>query len=185
MGIINPFANSKSDADEPGPRIRILACRECKSLDVLSWYSGDPRYDTELSILIERFHSHGDRRVGQLYDVSATSWGDADKQAQIRQQIVSKFDPHAETGLGSEAYALRDNFKADAFACWEQHRRTPTCSDYKSDAKRLTPDTQVERKEAGLAKFDIYDPSTERFLCEYCPVHSLVMEAARRKAGLN
>lgn len=185
MGIINPFAQrTTTNVDEDGPKVRILACKVCKTLDVMGDYTG-PReraaeFDVELMVMTERHQGH----VGQLFDAPASAWNDPTKQAEIRKRLVAQFDPNAESGLGAEAYALRDTFKEDAFACWEQHRRTPTCSDYKSDAKRLVPDTASERKEAGITKFDINNPATQRFLCEYCPVHSLVVDAARRKAGL-
>lgn len=191
MGIINPFAG-KVDTPAPsgGPELRLLACTTCKTIEVLDDYTGPQEraeeFDVVLNVALEK-HRDGVERVphvGQIFRVSEAEWAKADVQDQIRRQIIDRLDPHAETGLGSEAYALRDNFREDAMACWEQHLRTPACSDYKSEAKQLVPDTAGERKEAGLTKFDRHNPATQRFLCEYCPVHSLVQQAARRKAGL-
>jgi hypothetical protein len=180
---------SETKVDENGPEVRLLVCSTCKTIEVLDDYTGPPeqadRFDTVLNLATER-HKDGVERiphVGQLFRVKKSAWDNPTAQEQIRAQVVARLDPNAETGLGAEAYAIRDNFKEDAMTCWDQHLRTPTCSDYKSDAKLLTPNTQAERKEAGLAKFDKHDPATQRYLCEYCPVHSLVQQSLRKRAG--
>ena len=187
MGIINPYA---SKTDDSGPEIRLLVCGVCKTVEVLDDYTGPQEradeFDVVLNVALEK-HRDGVERIphfGQMFRVRKSSWDIPEAQDQIRRQVVAKFDPDAETGLGSEAYALRDNFKDDAFSCWEDHRRTPTCGDYKSDAKKLVPDTAAERKDAGVGKFDTSNPATQRWLCEYCPVHSLVQQMQKKKAGL-
>lgn len=190
MGIINPFASESTPLPGGGPDVRLLVCTNCKSIEVLDDYTGPQEraaeFDVVLNVALEK-HRDGVERIphnGQIFRVPESQWAQPEVQAQIRQQVIARLDPNAETGLGSEAYALRDNFREDAMACWEKRSRTPACSDYKSDAKQLVPDTAGERREAGMAKFDRHNPSTKRFLCEYCPVHSLVQQAARRKAGL-
>lgn len=190
MGIINPYANKPDRASDDGPEVRLLLCSVCKTIEVLDDYTGPPeqaeRFDTVLNLVLEK-HKDGVERiphVGQMFRVKKASWDNPDAQDQIRRQMVAQLDPNAETGLGAEAYAIRDNFKEDAMECWGRHLRVPACPDYKSDDKLLTPNTQAERKEAGLAKFDKHDPATQRYLCEYCPVHSLVMQIQKKKAGL-
>lgn len=189
-GIINPFASSKGSTSS-GPRIRLLACGKCKTIEVLDPYDG-PRelageYDVVLNIAVER-HQDGVERIphapAALTDVAKSDWDNPVAQEQIRRQIAASFDPNGETGLGSEAYAILDTFRRDAMDCWGRHLRTPTCSDYKSDAKQLVPGTQRERKEAGLERFDMANPATKRYLCEYCPVHSMVQQAQREKLGM-
>jgi hypothetical protein len=178
------------NVDEGGPEVRLLVCSTCKTIEVLDDYTGPPeqaeRFDVVLNLATER-HKDGVERiphVGQLFRVKEGAWNSPEAQAQIREQVVARLDPNAETGLGAEAYAIRDNYKEDAMACWAQHNRVPACPDYKSDAKLLTPNTQAERKEAGLDKFDAHNPALQRWLCEYCPVHSLIMQIQRKKAGL-
>jgi hypothetical protein len=187
VGIINPYSKQ---VDEDGPEVRLLVCAVCKTIEVLSDYTGPPEradeYDVVLNLATEK-HKDGVERiphVGQLFRVKESSWNKPEAQQQIREQVVAQLDPNAETGLGAEAYAIRDNFKTDAMTCWEKHLRVPACPDYKSDSKLLTPNTQAERKEAGLDKFDASNPALKRYLCEYCPVHSLVMQIQRKKAGL-
>jgi hypothetical protein len=186
-GIINPYAEK---VDEDGPEVRLLVCSTCKTIEVLDDYTGPPeradQFDTILNLATEK-HKDGVERiphVGQLFRVKQSAWNNPEAQQQVRAQVIARLDPNAETGLGAEAYAIRDNYREDAMSCWAEHNRNPGCPDYKSDAKLLTPDTQMERKEAGIAKFDKHNPATQRFLCEYCPVHSLVTQMKRERAGL-
>lgn len=187
MGIINPF-ESKMDTD--GPEIRLLVCSNCRTVEPLDDYQGPPERAEELDVELNRaLDKHRDgverrRHVGQLFRVKRSAWTNPATRDQIGKQIISRLDPNAETGLGGEAYAMKDNYSADAMACWEAHLKTPACSDYKSPSKLLVPDTAAERKELGMPKFDPGNPATQRFLCEYCPVHSLVTQMQRKKAGL-
>ena len=176
--------------DENDEQIRLLACKNCKSIEPLDDYTGPPemaeRWDVILNVALERHKDGVERRphIGQLFKVPKRAWESPEVQEQILKEMTARFDPNYTTGLGDAAYAMRDNFREDAMKCWEQHMRTPNCSDYKSESKQLVPDTQAERKEAGVARFDKSNPNTQRFLCEYCPVHSLVQQAARKRAGL-
>jgi hypothetical protein len=191
MGIINPYAEkSTSSVDADGPEVRLLVCTNCRTIEVLDDYKGPPEradeFDVVLNLAVEK-HADGVERIphiGQVFRVKESAWNSPEAQEQVKAQVIARLDPNAETGLGSEAYALRDNFREDAMACWAAHNRTPACSDYKSDSKQLVPNTQVERREAGIAKFDRHNPATKRYLCEYCPVHSLVQQAARKRLGL-
>ncbi len=190
-GIINPYASESSDRTSGGERVRLLACGKCKTIEVLDPYNG-PRelaseYDVVLNIAVEK-HRDGVEQIphapAALMDVPKADWDNPEVQGQIRTQVQASFDPNAETGLGAEAYAVMDTFKSDAMDCWARHNRNPQCGDYKSDSKQLVPNTSKERAEAGLAKFDVHNPSTKRYLCEYCPVHTLVTDQAKRKAGM-
>lgn len=186
-GLIVP---NETKMDESGPEIRLLVCSNCRTIEVLDDYTGPPEraaeYDVVLNLALEK-HQDGVERiphVGQMFRVKKSAWDSPNAQEQIRRQIIERLDPNAETGLGAEAYAIRDNFREDAMSCWAQHLRTPACPDYKSESKQLVPDTKAERKEAGIMPFQRGNPATQRFLCEYCPVHSLVMQAKRKKVGL-
>lgn len=186
MGIINPYANAPA---QDGPEVRLLVCTNCKTVEVLDDYTGPPElaeiHDVVLNTVLQK-HRDGVERVphvGQVFRVKESAW-DSGAQDQIKAQVIARLDPNAETGLGSEAYALRNTFQEDAMSCWSKHNRIPGCPDYKTDPMQIVPDTQAERKEAGIAKFDRHNPATKRFLCEYCPVHSLVQQAQRKKAGL-
>lgn len=175
------------------PDVRLLACSNCETVEILDDYTGPPEmaeeFDVILNYVLEKHKDGVERRphIGQLFRVDQKSWDDENARVQIIEQVRARFNPNAETGLGAAAYALRDTFREDAMTCFEQHLRNPACSDYKSPSKRLVPDTNAERKEIGADKASRYDatnPALTRFLCEYCPVHSLVQQAQRKKAGL-
>lgn len=168
------------------PEIRLLVCGQCKTIEELDDFDGPADRDEELAIRVSRHKSAGiPHAPASLMRVAASVWNSPVARDQIREEIAKRLSPNSHTGFGAETYALMDNLKADAMACWQDHLRTPNCSDYKSDAKRLAPGTSKERKELGLSPvYDAADKRLTRYLCEHCPVHSLVVQAARKKAGM-
>jgi len=160
--------------------IRLLRCDDCLTVEPLPDYEGPPEQDEVLAHLIETRHTErsGLTHKGLTYLVEKRFWD----SPCAREAIVARIrEASGHTGLDPEFYTTRDTFTEDALACWAAHHRNPACNEYKSDRKKLTPATQQERKELGMGKFR---SSLSRYLCEFCPVHSLVVEAARRKAGL-
>jgi hypothetical protein len=174
-------------ADE---RLRILFCKVCKTYEEFAFYDGPPERDEELALRASKHQSAGVQHVGALFDVLESEWGVSNKREEIKKAVVAKLH-NGETGLDSSAYAMVNNFKDDAFACFERHQRNPACPDYRSESKRLIPDTDAERREMGLAPAREYDrnPNVKTqtptiYLCNYCPVESIVATARRKKAGL-
>jgi hypothetical protein len=176
--------------DSDGPRVRLLICHDCHTVDVLPWYDGPPEYDDTLTYRLAD-HQGPMERINGRYEpawyhrgviatVNEKSWEDPGKQIQIIDEL-SKAHAGGEVGLGSAVYHARSNFKEDAMACWRAHNRTTNCGDYKSDAKRLVPDTRGDRKELGLETKSRSRPGT--YLCVFCPYHSVVMSRARKEQG--
>ena len=162
--------------------IRLLACGQCKTIEDLPDYEGPVEQDHLLSHLVDRHQTNGHPHFPALLSkVEESDWSDENRKSEIAKQISAKLDG-GETGLGSAYYNVKSTFQADALQCFAQHNRNPACSDYKSDKKRLTPGTAAERKAAGLPE---YRSPKDRYLCDFCPVQSLVEQAARRKAGLD
>lgn len=161
-------------------QVRLLACSVCKTIEELPDFEGRAEEDHLLARLIERHGPEENRHIGQLFKVEQAQWEDQRVKAQIARQIADKLSG-GETGLGSEYYDLKNTFAEDAMACFSVHLRNPDCNDYKSDSKRLTPGTAADRKEAGLPEYRTWK---DHYLCEHCPVHSLVQQAERAKAGL-
>lgn len=158
-------------------QIRLLACKQCKTIEEIPDFAGNPRDDHLLTYALERHKTNDTPHIGALFKVPEKDWDNTEAQRTIANQIGAKLDG-GETGLGSAFYDLKNNFQADAMACWKAHNRNPACSDYKSASKRLTPDTKAERKEAGLSE---YRSAKDRYLCEFCPVQSLVEQAFNEK----
>lgn len=157
--------------------IRLLVCKNCKTIEPLPDYTGDPEHDHLLNYLVQPHRTNGEEHIGQLATVQADQWNNPVIQREIRKKLVAEFG--GETGLGSEFYNTRDTFREDAMSCWKQHQRNPDCNDYKSDQKRLTPGTAEARREAGMSA---YRSQHDRYLCEFCPVHSLVQTKAYNDA---
>jgi hypothetical protein len=158
-------------------------------------YNGPPEvaelYDVVLNLAVER-HQDGVERTPHapaalIRDVKVSDWANPEVQEQLRKQIHESFGGGS-TGLDASAYVMVDQFKEDAMSCWTvKHNRIPACPDYKAPHMRLVPDTAAERREVGMAKASEYDrnnPALTKYLCDYCPVKSLVQEAAMRKAGM-
>lgn len=159
---------------------RVLRCDDCRSLEPVPDYEGPAEGDHLLARLLQAHkHPDGTEHRGLLFRVETKDW---DSPA-IRAEIVKRVQETAGyTGLDPDFYEVKATFEYDAMICWQTHHRSPDCNDYKSDRKLLTPDTKAERKEAGLGKYQ--KDANPRYLCEFCPVHSLVQQAARWKAGL-
>lgn len=157
-------------------RIRLLVCGECKTIEELPWYEGPVEGDTLLEVLASRHEYPSGQRHGgaNLFDVEEKHWRDP----YIQKRIVEEITVRTGKGLGDEFYNIKNTFQEDAFTCWKRHNRTRNCDDYKSDRKRLMPNTRQERKEAGLPPF-----RSNRFLCEFCPVQSVYMQRMRAKRG--
>lgn len=166
--------------------IRLLVCTHCKSLEILPDFEGPPEHDSVLGALLERHKVAGHPEdSGKLLRVDESAWNlhRADIEAEIRKAFAGGL-----TGFEAAYYHAKDTFKEDAFECWRQHNRDPACSDYKSEKKLLKPgagsgteafDTSQDRKDLGLSS-----SRTKVYLCDFCPVKSLVQEAHFKKLGL-
>lgn len=161
-------------------KLRLLICHTCHSIQELPWYEGNPDRDDTLKFRVaEHRFPDGNEHFGVLATVPAEHW----EKPSHRDEIVQKIEeaagvPGTGVGMGETFYDVKSNFQADALQCWKEHNRTHNCEDYRSDKKRLYPDTKAERKSEGLPA---QRPNT--FLCDFCPVHTLVMQRQRHEQG--
>lgn len=159
-------------------QVRLLGCQQCRTIEEIPDYDGPPEYDHLLNNLVKRHETNGAKHIGALFKVPAKQWKDTNVQRDVSKQIAEKLSG-GETGLGSAYYDLKNTFQADAMSCWtKEHNRNPACSDYRSDRKRLTPDTAADRKAAGLPE---YRSNKDAYLCDFCPVQMLVEQAYHDK----
>lgn len=157
--------------------VRLLVCNTEGTIEELPDFEGPPEHDDVLNYMVSkhRFPS-GDEHLGQLMKVETKHWESPDKRKAIVAQIR---DSAGHTGLDQSFYDAKATLQEDAMTCWTRdHGRNPTCPDYKTDAKRLMPDTANERREVGAGKF-----RSTTFLCDFCPVKSLVQTAYYDKSG--
>jgi hypothetical protein len=156
-------------------QVRLMICQDCKSIEEIPDYDGPVEYDYLLEAASSRHTTaSGLRHIGIMCKVPADAWN----TPQMRMEIIQQLKERTGKGLGDEFYAVKETFKEDAMRCWKQHNRTRNCDDFKSDAKRIVPDTKADRKDLGLAPM-----KSNRFVCEFCPVHAVMMQRMRADRG--
>lgn len=162
--------------------VRLLICRDCQSTEVLPEYEGNPDYDDALTYATEKHaYPNGERHFGRLYGpVTDAQWDNRE----IREELLRRiWQQEGHTGMEPWVYATMETLKADAMQCWRSRLRPETCSDYRSDKKRLVPPTQNERKDAGVGKYTA-SPQHTQYLCNYCPINSMVEQKVRAARGM-
>lgn len=163
----------------------LFICFQCKEVNEIPDYvPADADKDTRIGYLVENHL----RRHPSLEDRVVTDWASLGsvptkdwENNEYRKQIMNKIlDQHGLTGFQQDFYDTVDTFRADALACWKRHGRpayksntAPKCNDYLSGSKELKPNTSVERKAAGLPRYDDVKVK-QTFLCQYCPYHQSV-----------
>ena len=179
----------KAEIDPNEPMMRLLVCAKCKSIEEVPAYEGPEggedtvQYDHTMRFFVDQHIERGctnfqDRTTGHL----PTKYWLIPK---IKESIVSQLQTGSQglDVLGTQFYATRENLLSDAMNCWiKEHKSTRDCDDYKSDKKVLKPDTAKERKEAGLEKVGA---GPKVYLCDYCPVKSIVQQKAFKQKGLD
>lgn len=165
-----------------GPQLRIFYCWNCRVFDELPDFQGRPEDDTLLAILVERHQSAGVPHHCTPFKIGVKLWSNP----RIQQAIIKQIREQTNGGLDMldpTYYSTRSMFYEDAMKCYAEHNRPKdSCGDWKSDKKRLLPNTAAERREAGLAS-----PAaggTKVYLCDFCPMKSVVMTKQRAAAGM-
>lgn len=169
--------------DPTQPHVRILVCHVCQSVEELPDYDGPVEYDQLLDYKVapHAFPS-GTPHKGLLVRVPTKKWQSQDFRDAFVDQIETMVGAGHGDGVPGLAYDLKSNFKQDAMQCWKEHRRVADCGDYQSKSKALYADTKAERKEAGM---DIsLSARPKHFLCDYCPVQSIVDQKKRAVAKM-
>lgn len=173
-----------------GPKLRILVCHTCKAMQPIPDVPGG-RGDDELLMARVMEHQFPPVHVGNevqsrphemiLCRVPESLWTNTSHRAGLVKEI-QKHTTGAGGGEGlGEMYDVKNNYQEDAMACWRfKHGRTSNCDDYMSDKMTLMADSKGERKELGL---NPRERATIK-LCQFCPVHSVVMQRRRKAAGL-
>lgn len=151
------------------PKIRLLHCHNCGTLEELPWYEGPSEYDIILEVALGRHETSGVRHIGKLYDVEVRVW----EAKNLRETIIRQIKGGSEglAAIDPEFYNVRDTFREDALKCYSLHLRPKgMCPDYRSDRKLLVPNTKAERKSEGLSMAG----APKQWLCSFCPVQSFV-----------
>lgn len=168
------------------PMMRLLVCKKCKTIEEVPSYEGpeggenSAEYDNSLRFFIDQHMEKGCKKDNWImYNLPTKYW----IIPKVKESIEKQINEGAQ-GLdvfGTNFYATKATFTSDAMSCWIKHNQTKDCSDYKTDRMRLKPDTEAERKEAGMEK---ESKGPKVYLCDFCPIKSIVQEKAFIKKGL-
>lgn len=162
-------------------KIRLLICNTCQSIEELPLFEGRPERDDTLNYRVapHRFPD-GNEHFGGLATIDLNTWN-SPARSEIITKLRETYAPGEAAGMGGEYYDVKSTFQEDALTCWQQHSRTENCADWRSDKKRLDPDTKYERKDLGLAPVHKTKPKT--WLCDFCPVTSIYSQRRNKKLG--
>lgn len=170
-----------TEIKDNGPKIRLLYCYNCKTIEELPDFEGRPEDDTLLEILVERHQSAGVPHTGFLSKIGLKTY------TAHREEIVKNLRTKVGGGLADidpDYYTTKATFYDDAMKCYNAHLRPAAgCQDWKDSTKRLIPKTHAERKELNLPS-PSQTASTQVYLCDFCPVKTHVMTKQRKAAGL-
>jgi hypothetical protein len=169
----------------------LFFCHPCNSIDEIPDYDpdnahNDPRIDHIYSAHIRRHPSFEDRFIlewANLAFAPTRHWKDPEYKKQIKAKLLEGM---GKTGFDQSFYDTQNTFKEDALACWQRHNQPafksntqPKCNDYLDDHMEIKPNTNTERKKAGLGTYD-ETKVRKSFVCEYCPYHMSVVSELRK-----
>jgi hypothetical protein len=185
--MANPIDDLEPD------RINLLICKQCKDIKEVPYWKGgkvvnasEGKYDQTdnpwLEGAIGKCGPEG--HYGILTDCLTVAWmGNPKLKEEILDRIKKQILGGGSSGLdilGTNFYAVKDTYSADAMSCWKIHNSPKgQCPDYKSDRKELKPDTAKERKDIGLTA-----TKTKIHLCDFCPVKMYNQKRAYEARGL-
>ena len=157
--------------DTSGPQLRLVRCTDCKSIEELPDFEGNPANDVLLDDLLTKSHIYasGTTHEVALIKVPERLWRD-DK---VRPRIVEQLSAGASKGLDefdADHYATRDTYREEALKCFDRHHRPKgaDCLDYRDQSKRL-----------GNPTSEGWKTGPRVFLCQFCPVQTQVDRAKR------
>lgn len=175
-------------------RLRLIVCTRCETVEPVEWCAekagADPdcgHAQCEQALQARMIEHTVSQPTGHyfhadlgLFDVSEDEWNKLTTRKEILKNLRP---PGSAVPYGADMYDLKSTYHQDASKCWKQHNRTRNCQDYKAASKRLVPPTRELRKDLGMETRDKKRP-TSAFLCDYCPVQSIVMQRQRDAAGM-
>ena len=173
-----------TEIKDDGPKIRLLYCYNCKTIEEIPDFEGHPDDDVTLQILVERHESAGIPHTGFLSKIGVKLYS----RPEVKKQVIENLRNRVGGGLADldpDYYTTKATFSDDAMKCYSEHLRPKeSCYDWRAKNKRLVPKNTAElRKEAGLMSA-AKSAGTNVFLCDFCPVKTYYATQQRKAAGL-
>lgn len=158
--------------DDSGPKLRLLACRECKSIEEIPDYEGNPRNDVLLQDTLSRHMTEWSTHEVALIKVPVKWWQDKTIQPQLIKQI-SQGGSKGLDELDAEYYASKATYADQAMECFNRHQRPKEgCIDWHEHDKRI-----------GNPTTEGWKTGPKVYVCDFCPVSSWVRTQKLKQAG--
>ena len=168
-----------------GPELRLLVCQDCRSIEELPPYEGDPRRDILLEDSLSR-HMTGEHTVKgetrytgshkvSVLKVAQSFWSHTETRERITKQISAGGSRGIEELEGAEDYyGTRDTYREDALKCFQRHHRPDEgCIDYQNPDKRI-----------GNPTSEGWKTGPRVYACNFCPVQTWVDKKKAEAAGV-
>lgn len=148
-----------------GPEIRLVVCKDCKSIEELPPYGGPVTKDILLEDTLSRHMTEWSTHEVALIKVPESYW----KNDKVRDRIVKQISQGGSKGIeelegAEDYYGTRDTYREDALKCFDRHQRPKAgCIDYQNPDKRI-----------GNPTSEGWKTGPRVYACNFCPVQSWV-----------
>jgi hypothetical protein len=163
------------ELDGSGPTLRLLVCKDCKSIEELPAYEGNPRNDVLLEDTVSRHMTEWSTHEVALIKIPVKWWNDKNIQPKLIQQISQGGSKGIEEMAEAEDYyGTRDTYRDDALKCFQRHQRPKAgCLDYQNPDKRIGNPTNEGWKTGPRV-----------YACDFCPVQAWVDKKKLEEQGV-
>lgn len=174
-----------TEIKDDGPKIRLLYCYNCKTIEELPDFEGHPDDDVVLQVTIDKHESAGIKHSGFLSKIGVKLYS----RPEVRKQVIENLRNRVGGGLADidpDYYTTKATFFEDAMKCFNLHLRpSEGCMDWRDAKKRLVPKgTDDIRKELGLESA-AKSASTKVFLCDFCPAKTHYVAKKNAATGID
>lgn len=148
-----------------GPEIRLVVCRDCRSIEELPPYTGPIDRDVLLEDTLSRHMYVGSTHEVTLVKVPESFWRDK----AIKERITRQLSQGGSKGIeeledAQDYYGTRDTYREDALKCFQRHQRPQEgCIDYQNPDKRI-----------GNPTSEGWKTGPRVYACSFCPVQAWV-----------
>lgn len=160
--------------DSSGPVVRLLVCKDEKSIEELPDFKGAPKDDVLLEDTVSRHMYEGVTHEVALIKVPVKWWNDKNIQPKLIKQISDGGSKGlAEIEGGEDYYGTRDTYREDALKCFQRHHRPDAgCLDYQNPDKRI-----------GNPTSEGWKTGPRVYACSFCPVQAWVDRKKLEETG--
>lgn len=160
-----------------GPELRLVVCRDCKSIEELPPYTGPVQRDILLEDTLSRHMTEWSTHEVALIKVPESYW----KNDKVRERLIQQISKGGSKGIEEldaaaemDYYAAKDNYREDALRCFNRHQRPKEgCIDWHNPDKRI-----------GNPTSEGWKTGPRVYACDFCPVASWVAKKKQEEAGV-